>query len=1142
MKDKEDLAKRLAESADKWESEKKKIAEKSEREFNQIRANLEHSKDAQNKDKARIAELEAELKSTEDELRTLEVEFAEHRDNDKSKEYIEALEIELATLRSDAITYIDRLRLVNLQLGEARGEITSHIEQERKAQEAIEFLTSSCGELEDKITNAAIEFENELSQQKESHTAEVNELLTALADLRLIIQKKDSQIQLNEIENEKSSLFIDDLNSQLAESQSRVKCLEAQLLAKDETQLQEFQIKESPVESDRLDLHQSSAPSPPHEALESLIENLRSQLVENETKFATFRESSEFVILERDSQIKTLEEAIQTLLESVSQNAPIVENTSSDEELQCALALLRSKDSDIEHLKFELISKDEEIIKLRQLPLLKVGEDIRPDLSLQLIDKDSQIQKLKDTIESLKISMAARAVPKETIPDESILSLLSDKDAYIKILESRLEEKETQIQDLLSLPSSSSDHERDEKIAELEENNRELQKHVQLLRKDRRNSKPESVDLSAPIKQVSDPLTKLFDELQSAQEERNLLQSELKKKEEDFQSALSEFDNMSQEKHTLEMQTSTLLEKCEHLEVAAADAKAREKAAIKQIDSLRLEIDEKLTENETLKRLITELESSRQGFEFGSPSPCSKTHSSPYTPDEELTPLSTATEVRPREQPILQSRALGRNVTPSALTEVMNELAGNESDSDSSATEVKQNPLEPQLAEMTTRCRIAEYDADESQKRAASLLVENALLTTELKEVNEELSLARKRIESLQQTLGNLSSQSPPPFVPLPTPSPHLRGNPPIGNGIAPPSHYQGDRSVRGGSEYGGSDCGSTHGIPASSARQRGFRGQAFDEYGDDGHANGWGPSPDTMHRRVSAAFSNRLSSFDNGTRGGSVHGDDLSASHISPNGGGGPLYREKDTVICKRMSDWLIKVANIVPTRAASYAVTLVQNGQASLRRLEKSLKKEPDFLLHLGFDDDDAEEIAEAINAEAPAGVTSSRPSLSPGNHPYVSPPKPASRQSNGLPPRDRRSLSPPNQSTSFMSNRNQNMSSDASIRSFSSVRPDYLADPDGMNPDKAFREARLARLEAQAQQAAELAQLASDDADRVAQTYRRSSSGMSSSNLLRSSSGVSSSGSPPKRSSNSSSKKFVAQAHEKGKPFPCSLPLLT
>jgi hypothetical protein len=503
---------------------------------------------------------------------------------------------------------------------------------------------------------------------------------------------------------------------------------------------------------------------------------------------------------------------------------------------------------------------------------------------------------------------------------------------------------------------------------------------------------------------------------------------------------------------------------------------------------------------------------------------------SPYSPSEELTPLSTATEVRPRD------RTVGRDIiTPASLTEAMNEFATHESDEDedSGVTEIKQDSLKQELNQLTARCRIAEYDAEESLKKVALLTSENDLLAGELKEVNEELALARKRIDSLQQRLANSLTQhnnQQPQTIGSPAANSRNDFTPPSTNGM-----NAFERDARSRSDYG-SDYGSTSGIPPSSGR-RGLR-TGVDDYADEGYHNGWGGGGvDSMQRRVSNAFSNRLS-FDGGgggVRGGSVPGDDFSASHISPNGGAGPIYREKDTVICKRLSDWLIKVANIVPTRAASYAVTLVQNGQASLRRLEKSLKKDPDYLLHLGFDDDDAEEIAEALSSESSTVAHTTRPSPEPqisNQMSHLSPPKQSNLPTrSGLPPRDRKSMSPPpHPSTSFMSHRNQNMSSDVSIRSFSSVPADFFADPEGMSPDKAFREARLARLQAQAQEAAELAQFASEDADRVAKTYRKGS-------LLRSNSGLSSAGGgntirrKNSSSSSSSSKKIVAQAHEKG-----------
>jgi hypothetical protein len=64
-------------------------------------------------------------------------------------------------------------------------------------------------------------------------------------------------------------------------------------------------------------------------------------------------------------------------------------------------------------------------------------------------------------------------------------------------------------------------------------------------------------------------------------------------------------------------------------------------------------------------------------------------------------------------------------------------------------------------------------------------------------------------------------------------------------------------------------------------------------------------------------------------------------------------------------------------------------------------------------------------------------------------------------------------------------QRQSSGGSVRSLATFSGgDYLADPDnGSSPDKAFREARKARLESQASMASEAARIATAEADRIA-----------------------------------------------------------
>jgi hypothetical protein len=471
----------------------------------------------------------------------------------------------------------------------------------------------------------------------------------------------------------------------------------------------------------------------------------------------------------------------------------------------------------------------------------------------------------------------------------------------------------------------------------------------------------------------------------------------------------------------------------------------------------------------------------------------------------------------------------------------------------------------------------------------------------------------------------------------------------------------------------------SLNGIPPTSTRKasppnpsgalpRGLsRGMSFGSMGGGtfgGEMGDSGAGQPSMQRRVSSAFSQRLSAMDGPTSAGGRPGflplSSFEDGGASVNGGGsvmvggGPIYREKDTILCKRLSEWLIKSAGIVPSRAANYAVLLVQNGHANTKRLARALVKDEDYLLTLGIEEDDADEMAEALKVEHPLAGTG-RESVSPAP-PAQLPVPPTSQQPPGLtlpppvptsggdgsgsgaaspmshqpfhqqqqqqqhqyPPREfisapshphqqqyfdsgegrfdingngsngaagagRRSLpprsrpldrantfSPPRSRLSmdgFGLARNSGMNGHGAIKrgntrqynrqssggslkslaSFSESRDgDFLSNPEeGSSPDKAFREARRARLEKQASRAAELAKDASHQADRF---LRHSKSAVASTtphvsaraaSLMRKSSRTSMGGESagndgytPESAKTKSAKKrlAVAQAHEK------------
>eukprot|EP01041_Mallomonas_annulata_P008950 gene8950-18516_t len=97
---------------------------------------------------------------------------------------------------------------------------------------------------------------------------------------------------------------------------------------------------------------------------------------------------------------------------------------------------------------------------------------------------------------------------------------------------------------------------------------------------------------------------------------------------------------------------------------------------------------------------------------------------------------------------------------------------------------------------------------------------------------------------------------------------------------------------------------------------------------------------------------------------------NDLASSEISsvgtpmsPNTDRDHHHDDEDEGHKASLSKWLIGSADIVPSRAANYSTTFVQLGIGSVRRIARKHKKEPDFLSSIGIDEEDLEEIMEAL-----------------------------------------------------------------------------------------------------------------------------------------------------------------------------------
>mmetsp|Transcript_23212 Transcript_23212/g.39302 ORF Transcript_23212/g.39302 Transcript_23212/m.39302 type:complete len:851 (-) Transcript_23212:228-2780(-) len=97
----DDLKIQLIESAGQWKSEKVAIIAEFKAEFEELSAALQAVERELETSNAKVESLTEELKLTKEDFQELDAEFAEYRDSNPDKEYAEALEIDVNTVRDD---------------------------------------------------------------------------------------------------------------------------------------------------------------------------------------------------------------------------------------------------------------------------------------------------------------------------------------------------------------------------------------------------------------------------------------------------------------------------------------------------------------------------------------------------------------------------------------------------------------------------------------------------------------------------------------------------------------------------------------------------------------------------------------------------------------------------------------------------------------------------------------------------------------------------------------------------------------------------------------------------------------------------------------------------------------------------------
>jgi hypothetical protein len=189
-----------------------------------------------------------------------------------------------------------------------------------------------------------------------------------------------------------------------------------------------------------------------------------------------------------------------------------------------------------------------------------------------------------------------------------------------------------------------------------------------------------------------------------------------------------------------------------------------------------------------------------------------------------------------------------------------------------------------------------------------------------------------------------------------------------------------------------------------------------------------------------------------------------------------GPLFREKDVYVCRKLCEWMVKQVGVVPSRAAVYAVALVQAGAGSLNRLSRMIRKDVSFLSSVGISDDDAEEIIAVLQNINLLGPRSrdGHYDLPQGElvegYDYVV----RSRDVSPVPRVVRRD-------------------SIGAASQYGDISPPYSnINGSAIDNDRIARQARLNRLESRAQEASARAQAAAAEAEKIKVAYSSSTRG--------------------------------------------------
>ena len=421
----EDLKVKLFENAGQWKSEKVAIIAEFKDEFQELSSALQEVEKELAIANNRIETLTADLQLTREDFEELDAEFAEYRDNNPDKEYAEALEIDLNTVKDDLRQARERAELLEKDYT----KVTEMKVELETAHAAVEELSSKCPvEFEGRIAD----LENDIASRDgiiDDLKKEMNDLMKDINEKCVILENDKLKLR-DEVEKliEEVKLKDQDILKAKNDASSQESTIEGLKKEIDEME-NEMKSKSDEFKDEKLklqlEIESLNGDAKSKEDTDAVIENLRKELEDKERSFKEKCEKLEDEKLELQGEVENLIEDVklkdevfvrtQKALDEVSENLlkdyeDKQKECESLEAEKCELTKELVKMNDEVEKKFnEIIEKDKVMQSLRSesdelVDLLRAKDDMLLDSAAALEEKESavvQIKALEDGVDSV---------------------------------------------------------------------------------------------------------------------------------------------------------------------------------------------------------------------------------------------------------------------------------------------------------------------------------------------------------------------------------------------------------------------------------------------------------------------------------------------------------------------------------------------------------------------------------------------------------------------------------------------------------------------------------------------------------------------------------------------------------------------